>query len=262
MKKIICFLTIIVVSLSPMTVKSETFFKGEITSGNFYVDMLGIWATYGINKAHGTGGFLYDNYLTMSSLSVDVGSNNYSVSTSSDSFNKSLFGFKFQELLNGLGTGIKLGYSNHYEFFVKQWGLYGSIGTTYNYYVLDVNRVGTSAQTFDNSVLKVSPGVGAQIDFGKVTSPVSVRLDVNLRYDIPILYSGDMGSGASCLNSGLSPRISLTVGGATLMKKGMNIGVFYEWMTYDLFKPSEYFIEPYQVSGSTCGINFTMYPWK
>ena len=262
MKKIISILTILVISMSSMSVKAETYFKGEMTSGNVYIDVLGIWTTYWINKSKEN--FVFDNYLTMSALSVDVDShsNRMIIANSSDNFLKPLYSFKFPEFLNGLGTGVKWGYQKHYFSFLKSWAIYGSLHATYNYYILDVNKIGEGTEKYGNSVMRVSPGIGANITIGKPTSPMSVLLDVNLRYDIPILYKGDLGSGAGCLKSGLSPRITMIIGGPHLKKKGMNVGLFYEWMNYNLFKPSEYFVEPYKVKGSTFGINFTMYPWK
>lgn len=262
MKKIICILTILVISMSSLTVKSEPYFKGELTSGNLYLDMLGIWATYGINKSKGS--FVFDNYLTMSTLSVDIDSytNETLITNNPDNFLKPMYSFKFPELLNGLGTGIKWGFQKHYFSFFKSWALYGSIHTTYNYYILDVNKNGEGMEKYGNSIMRLSPGIGANITIGKPTSPISILLDINLRYDIPVLYKGEFGSGAGCLKSGLSPRISMIIGGPHLKKKGMNVGIFYEWMNYNLFKPSDYFIEPYKVKGYTFGINFTMFPWK
>lgn len=262
MKKIISILTILMISMSSSTVKSETYFKADFTSSNLYIDMLGIWATYGINKS--IENFVIDNYLTMSGLSVDVDPyvNKIMITNNSDNILGPMFGFKFPNILNGLGTGIKWGYQKHYFSFLKSWALYGSVHATYNYYILDVNKIGEGTEKYGNSVMRVSPGIGANITIGKPTSPVSVLLDVNLRYDIPVLYQGDFGSGAGCLKSGLSPRITMIIGGPHLKKKGMNVGIFYEWMNYNLFKPSDYFVEPYKVKGYTFGINFTMFPWK
>lgn len=262
MKKIISILTILVVSMSSMTVKSETYFKGEMTSGNLWVDFLSVWATYWINKSKGS--FVYDNYLTISALSVDIDSysNGTIITNSSDNIIKPLYTFKFPDIFNGLGTGINWGYKKTYESYLESWAIYGLVNATYNYYILDMNKIGAGTEKSGNSVIRVSPGIGANISISKPFSKFNVVFDVKLKYDIPILYHGDFGSGSGCLKSGLSPRISMLLAGPHFRKKGMKIGIFYEWMNYNLFKPSEYFIEPYKVRGYTFGINFTMYPWK
>lgn len=261
MKKLISILTILLISLSSPAGNPGTYFNGEFTSGNLWIDMLGIWATNEINKPKKN--FFFNNYLTMSTLSVDIESysNKTLVTNSSDNFLSCSYSYKFPELLNGLGTGIKWGYKKEYHSFLTSWALYGSLHATYNYYLLDVNKIGEGTEKSGNSVMRVSPGIGANLTVGKL-GPQRVTLDINLRYDIPVLYKGDFGNGTSCLKSGLSPRISMGVWGPHLKKLGMNIGMFYEWMNYNLFKQSDYFIEPYKVKGNTFGINFTMYAWE
>ncbi|MDE6523224.1 MAG: hypothetical protein K2L17_10425 [Muribaculaceae bacterium] len=262
MKKIISIVTILLVLMSSLTTKSETYLKGEFASSNIWIDLLGILATYAINKPKKN--IVVDSYLTFSGIGIDVDPyiNKTIISTSSDNIIKPLYGFKLQELFNGFGTGIKYGYRNDYEYFLKSWAVYGSLHETYNYYLIDVNIIGEGNKTYGNSVLRLSPGIGTNITLGKYTSPVYVLLDFNLKYDIPIIYKGYFGSGPGCLKSGYSPRITAIVGGPHLRKLGLNVGVFYEWMNYNLFKPSEYFIEPYKSKGMTFGMNVTMYPWN
>ena len=48
-------LTILLVIGSSYNVKAQTYFKADLTSGNMWVDMIGIWATYGVNKAVNKG---------------------------------------------------------------------------------------------------------------------------------------------------------------------------------------------------------------
>ncbi len=260
--KLVFILAILMVVVSNHDVKSQTYFKADFTSSNMWVDMLGIWATYGINKSIDKG-FVVDNYLTMNAWPVDVdnAANRTYITSSSNNIN-SLWGFSFPDILNGLGTGFKLGYKHEVGSFIKNWALYGSLHATYNYFLVDMSTNGNSFTEYGNSIIRCSPGIGGNITFGKDTSPVSVLIDINLRYDIPVFYKGELGDGAGCLKSGLSPRISMIVGGPHLKKKGMNVGVFYEFMSYNLFKPSDYFTEPYSIKGSTFGINFTMFPWK
>lgn len=254
-------LAVLMVLSTSMNAKAETYFKADFTSGNLWVDMIGIWATYGINKSK--GGIIVDNYLTVNGWSMNSNNNATRTYITSSSKNlNSLYDFKFPDILNGLGTGIKWGYKNESGTFIKNWAVYGSIHTTYNHFYVDMSSEGNSFTEYGNSLMRLSPGAGANITFGKDTSPVSVMLDFNLKYDIPIIYAGEFGDGPGCLNSGFSPRISMIVGGPHLKKKGMNVGVFCEFMSYKLFKESDYFIEPYKAEGFTFGINFTMFPWK
>lgn len=254
-------LTILLVIGSSYNVKGQTYFKADLTSGNTWVDMIGIWATYGVNKAVNKG-FVMDNYLTMNGWSVNVNNptNRTYIKSSSDNMN-SLWNFKLPDILNGLGTGFKLGYKHEVGMFIKNWALYGSLHATYNYFSLDVSTDGNLFEQYGNSLIRCSPGVGGNVTFGKDTSPISVMLDINLRYDFPVFYKGKLGDGISCLKSGLSPRISMIIGGPHLKKKGMNVGVFYEFMSYNLFKESDYFTGSDSSKGYTFGINFTMFPW-
>lgn len=244
-----------------LTTKAETYFKADVTSSNLYLDLLGGWATYGINKAK--GGIVCDNYLTLDALSIS--SDNAVTGTHISSSSKNLespYSFKVPNLFNGLGMGVKWGYKKELGTFAKDFAVYGSLHARYNYYIVEMATSSSHFEDYGNSVLKLSPGAGANVTFGKDTSPVSVMLDFNLKYDIPVLYHGEFGDGAGCLNSGLTPRISLIVGGPHLKKLGMNVGIFYEWSSYDLFKSSEYFVGSYSAKTSCFGINFTMFPWK
>lgn len=260
--KLSAVLAALMMLTSSLAAKSETYFKADFTSGNAFVDLLGIMATYGVNKGVDKG-IVMDNYLTFNSWSVDVDNPSTGMYIHSSSHNiDCITSVKFPDLLNGLGTGFKVGYKQEVGSFIKNWAMYGSIHATYNYILMDVRTPGSHLQEYDNSLLRCSPGIGANVTFGKDTSPVSVMLDVNLRYDIPVYYKGDFGSGAGCINSGLSPRVSVIVGGPHLKKLGMNIGVFVEGLSYNLFKKSEFFTEMANCEGVTFGINFTMFPWK
>lgn len=262
MKNKIAFILVILLVFSH-EVKSQTYFKADFTSGNTWVDMLGILATYGINKSIGKG-FVVDNYLIMNSWIVDIDNDvnrTYIITSSSNNIN-SLWDFSFPDILNGLGTGFKLGYKHEIGSFIKNWAIYGSLHATYNYFLVNISTNGNLLTEYGNSIIRCSPGIGGNVTFGKDTSPVSVLIDINLRYDVPVFYKGEFGDGVGCLRSGLSPRISMIVGGPRLKKLGMNVGVFYEFMSYNLFKPSDYFTETDSIKGGTFGINFTMFPWK
>lgn len=246
--------------LSVSEAKSQTYFKADISSGNVAIDLAAIWASYAINKPKES--FVVDNYLTITAFPANVHDDNKKIYITSNSNNLNPFSFKFPAILNGLGTGIKWGYRKQYFSFFKSWALYGSLHGTYNYFTLDMSENGETFESYGNSVIRISPGIGGNLELGKPISSVRVILDVNLRYDLPVFYSGRFGKNAGCMGSGLSPRISLTVGGPLLKRLGMNVGIFYEFMTYNWFKPSDYFIEPYNMKGNTFGINFTMFPWN
>lgn len=258
MKKVKCLVIgALIVSLSVSEVNSQTYFKADITSGNLWIDAAAIGASYLINKSKKQ--FVVDNYLTLNAFPTDV-DNNHKITSTSDNIINPIGSFKFPEFLNGLGTGMKIGYKKEYEYFISHLVLYGSLHFTYNYFTLDMAGNGIPFKSYENSTIRVSPGIGGNITLGR--QGFSVILDLNLRYDLPVFYKGTFGEGAGCLNSGFSPRMSASVGGPVFKNLGMNIGVFYEFMTYNWFKPSEYFVEPYTSKCNTFGINFTMYPWE
>lgn len=262
MKKVIIVLSVCLVFISSLPMKAETYFKSELSSGNAWMGILGAFATYPINKA--AGSFVIDNYLTMSTLSVDADNYpyGYSINYNSDNLSNTIGGYKFPALLSGLGAGIKLGYSKQYPYFIQMLNIYGSLHATYNYFILDVRSGINTAEQYSNSILKVSPGIGANVHFGKFDKSMTVAVDFNLKYDVPVLYKGKLADGPGGLKSGFSPRITVIFGGAHLKKLGMNIGLFYEWATYNQFKSSDYFTEPYKTRAITAGMNFTMFPWK
>lgn len=248
--------------IKPIGIKAESYFRADFASSNLWVDFVGIWATYGINKSSAER-LVVDNYLTMSIVSANVESNPGGVYINSSSKTlSSLYGFKLPQLLNGLNIGAKWGYQEEYESFIRNWGVYGSIHAGYDYFILEMRIPGQTLTEYDNSMIRLSPGIGTFVRFGKISSRVTVELNLGFKYDIPIYYNGEFGSSASCLKSGISPRITLTVAGKALKEKGMNVGVFYEWSIYKLFKSSEYFVEPYSSQTAKIGINFTMYPFK
>ena len=65
---------ILIISLSVPEVKSQTYFKVDITSGNVWVGFATIGASYFINKPKGE--FLVDNYLTMNAFPANVHDDN------------------------------------------------------------------------------------------------------------------------------------------------------------------------------------------
>lgn len=264
---------ILISCLSIPNANAQQYFKVDITSGNLLTGFAGLGAAHLINNAR--DGFVVDNYVTWnlypaSRLQADAVMNTnhnkpYDISTSNPDFFATYY--KFPEILNGLGTGVKWGYGKEFNSFINEIAVYGSLHLTYNYFDLTMvefedNKIVNSGD-YGNSIIRATPGVGALVMLGNPEGNVSFKLDVNIRYDVPVLYKGEFGSGAGCLKSGFSPRISLTAVGPWFIKKhlGMNIGIFYEFMTYQWFKTSEYFGEPF-MKGGTFGINFTMFPSK
>lgn len=260
--------------LSIPNTNAQQYFKVDITSGNLLTGFAGLGAAYLINNSR--DGFVVDNYVTWNvfparRLRADAVMNTnhnrpYDISTATPNFLDSYY--KFPEILNGLGTGLKWGFSKEFNSFINEIAAYGSLHLTYSYFELDMVEYTDShpisvvnSGCYGNSIIRATPGIGALVMLGNPEGNVSFKLDVNIRYDIPVFYKGEFGSGAGCLKSGFSPRISLTAVGPWFIKKhlGMNIGVFYEFMTYEWFKTSEYFGEPF-MKGGTFGINFTMFP--
>jgi len=264
---------ILISCLSIPNTNAQQYFKVDITSGNLFTGFAGLGAAYLINNAK--DGFVVDNYVTWnlfpaSRLRADAVMNTnhnkpYDISTSNPDFLAPYY--KFPEILNGLGTGVKWGYGKEFNSFINEVAVYGSLHLTYNYFDLtmvefDDNKIVNSGD-YGNSIIRATPGIGALVMLGNPEGNVSFKLDANIRYDVPVFYKGEFGSGAGCLKSGFSPRISLTAVGPWFIKKhlGMNIGIFYEFMTYKWFKTSEYFGEPF-MKGGTFGLNFTMFPEK
>lgn len=264
---------ILISCLSIPSTNAQQYFKVDITSGNLLTGFAGLGAAYLINNSR--DGFVVDNYVTWnlfpaSRLRADAVMNTnhnkpYDISTSTPDFFAPYY--KFPEILNGLGTGVKWGYGKEFNSFINEVAVYGSLHLTYNYFDLTMvefedNKIVNSGD-YGNSIIRATPGVGALVMLGNPEGNVSFKLDVNIRYDVPVFYKGEFGSGAGCLKSGFSPRISLTAVGPWFIKKhlGMNIGIFYEFMTYKWFKTSEYFGEPF-MKGGTFGLNFTMFPEK
>lgn len=262
---------ILISCLSIPSTNAQQYFKVDITSGNLFTGFAGLGAAYLINKSR--DGFLVDNYITWnlfpaSRLRADavMNTNNnkpYDISTSTPDFFAPYY--QFPEILNGLGTGVKWGYGKEFNSFINEVAVYGSLHLTYNYFDLEMvkfedNKIVNSGD-YGNSIIRATPGIGAIVMVGKPDGYLTFKLDVNIRYDIPVFYKGKFGSGAGCLKSGFSPRISLTAGGPYFIMKslGMNIGIFYEFMTYKWFKTSEYFGKPF-MKGGTFGLSFTAFP--
>lgn len=246
--------------MTAFPVKSETFFKGDFMSSNLWVDAtVGIWGTYLINKAYGDQ--LFDNYLGMSGLNAVSNNmtNNIKIA-SSDKQIENLWSFKFPNIFNGTGTGFKWGYWNETGKILSRWYVYGSLHGVYDYLLIDMSDVSPFA-TYGNSLIRVSPGVGFMVTIGGDSS-FGVKLDVNMRYDLPVYYNGEFGNDASSIRSGLSPHIGIDFTGARLRNTAMNIGMFFDFTTYNLFKPSEYFAVDSKSKIYRVGINFTMFIHK
>lgn len=252
---------VVSVFISAPNAKSQTYFKVDVSSGSVFLDQALMWGSYAINKSQND--FVVDNYLLMSAFRMSSHNENDKIYIKSN-LEDNLYGWQinFPAILNGLGTGIKWGYRKQYFNFVKSWAIYGSIHTTYNYFTLDISEGGIPFKSYGNSTINISPGVGTNVDLGKPISSISVRLDINLKYNIPVFYKGKFGEDARCMKSGVSPRVTLIVGGPFFSKLGANVGVFYEWMTYNYFKPDIYFVEPYEAKQILFGMNVTMFPWK
>lgn len=261
--------------LSISNTNAQQYFKIDITSGNLFTGFAGGGVSYLINNAW--DGFLVDNYMTWnlfphSRLRADAIANTnqnkpYDISTTFDPLAPYS---EYPDVLNGLGTGVKWGFSWEFNSFINEVTVYGSLHVTYNYFELMMVEFTDHYPThvvnsgcYGNSIVRTTPGIGTLVMLGDPEGDVSFRLDANTRYDVPVFYKGKFGPGPECLNSGFSPRISLTATGPWFRKKhlGMNIGIFYEFMTYKWFKTSEYFGEPF-MKGGTLGFNFTMFPEK
>lgn len=263
MKRIIGVLIILILSSSSMPIKAEKYFIVDLTTGSIWVDLPAMYGAYLINQKYGHGGVVMQNYLTFSGVSADMENHATRTYIKGSSKNIDQIGsFKFPDILNGLGTCFKWGYKKKYYSFLKQFALYGSVGATYDHFYLSMCTQESSFTDYGNSILRLSPGIGANVSLGKPDAGVNVTFDFQLKYDLPIIYSGEFGDGAGSLKSGFSPKITLVFAGAHFRKIGVLFGISYEWSGYDLFKSGGYFIEPYNVKRHTFGMNFTIIPWK
>ncbi|MDE5646281.1 MAG: hypothetical protein K2I57_00435 [Muribaculaceae bacterium] len=244
-------LSILLVSTQSNAQERHLYFKGDISSPHLITEATSIGITALINRS--TGQFTYDNIFNIPITSGDLNGNSIKLKTISH------YGLSLNDIFNNFGTGIKLGYkTDNFGFF--NFATFGSAHYRFNNISLSFPN---STDYYDNSIHRIQFGIGANMTLGRIDQSARVTIEFGARYNIPIGYSGELGDGTGCLNSGITPIFAITVGGPKLMKKmGMNIGLHFEFMSYDWFKESEHFTNPYTINTWNLGLNLTMCPWK
>lgn len=255
LKRIISFvLAAQFILLLPAKAKAQErhlYFKGDFTSLNLFTEVATMGITALINRS--TGEFTYDNIWNFAITGGDLGGN-------SINFNlPSYTGVSLRSLFGNFGTGVKLGYkTDNIGFF--NFAAFGSLHYRLNNFA---SSLPNSPDYDNNAIHRIQVGLGGNVTFGRIDQSIRVMVEVGARYNIPVYYSGVYGDGVGCLNSGITPTLAITVGGPKLMKKmGLNVGLHFEFMSYDWFKESQYFTKPYSISTWNMGVNLTMCPWK
>lgn len=246
----ISIITLIVCALWTQQIKGgdHTFFKGEVSASNMFLDIPLIALTGLINQ----NGYIYENYWTTSVVTNSKDTDNLS----SD--------FSLKSIFNDIGTGIKLGYKSEKSESFFNWATYGSLNYRLNQFKIQLPEENSPRLTYyKNAIHRIQIGVGIKATFGGMYQNIRVSIDFGLRYNIPIAYSGDLSDGTKLLNSGMSPIYTFTIfGGHKWMKNiGLALGLWYEHGNYKLFKQNDRFDNtPYKLR--SVGINITWRKWK
>lgn len=251
MKYLKRFLLAVIIGLIPIQSVAEEnrhlFIKGDFSSLNFWTLLASMGTSALINR--NADDFLWDNIWCIGMLYNGIGSD----------MTKTVYSFKPADLFSNFGTGVKVGYRTRNTGFFNYKG-YGSIHYRTNNQRFSLKN---ERDKHLNSLHRLQLGVGGIVDLARIDQPLHVIIDLGLRFNIPLYYSGPYGEGPGCLNWGFTPVLGVSFAGRKLLKTtGMNLGFFCELPGYHVFKKSDEFPGINSIKTYSFGFNLTICPFK
>ena len=243
MKKLIIALFAVVFALSA---KCQVFFhRIDINTGNIYTFVASNLVSAGLNQL--TKDRLADTSFEYTFYSKDSASGQLDIKD----YNRA--GITVKDLFADCNFGTRLGYQS-FNPGVFNWAVYGSA-----HYRINQFKLGESDNLLREDIHRLHVGGGLLFSFGNIEHATRIVVEAGLRYNIPVKYSGNMGSEAKdIIASGLTSHYCFRFGGLGFLK---GLGVFAEIPHYNIFK-NDVAVAGLSVKPYTIGITYTILPWE
>lgn len=242
MKKIILCLNLLL--LIPLSTRGQLpYYRIDLSTGHLFSFALANMVGGGVNMLTKT--MLIDN--SFSYANYQLQSNNDAISI--ERYSPIFFSAKdmFQDILFGGRYGCQ-------SFLPESWCNWALMGTIH----YKVNQFQTNQEDIlsKHSIHRLLIGGELMLILGDMSKETQAFLEANVRYDIPLRYSGGVTlAGEGVLNSGLSTRLGIRFNGRSWVQ---GLGAYVEIPHYSQFK-EETGIE---LKIFTFGLIYTITPWK
>lgn len=244
MKKLFTLLCICLIIAQP-SVGQNLYYRLDLATNNIYSFAAANIIGYGLNKATDT--MLFDTAYTYTHIKMDGG----------DAKGYNIAGLTARDLTSDLTAGGKFGFQSLYSDGAFNWGIFASARYRINKFksLLDGQQ-----GEYRHDVQRAQLGGGIMLRFGGLSTSTHVFVEAELRYDIPVKYSGVDGfCTKDVLNKGLSSRYSIRINGNGTIR---GIGLYAEIPHYHLFKQSVSPMLNPDVKMFTVGLIYTITPWE